>query len=166
MNTATISTLYDYHCWATGRILDAVRKIGNEAFFAAHPEQYYGSLAGVLIHLISSEWIWRSRIAEGISPSGSGLTTASFKSVDELADRWAREQDGLRAFISLLSDEDLQKTVSYQNTKGQSFQNTLWHILIHVINHGTQHRSEAALLLTELGSSPGDLDMIIYFREL
>ncbi len=29
-----------------------------------------------------------------------------------------------------------------------------WRSLAHVVNHGTQHRSEAAALLTSAGSSP------------
>jgi uncharacterized damage-inducible protein DinB len=43
--------------------------------------------------------------------------------------------------------------------------NVLWHLLVHVLNHGTQHRSEAALLLTSYGQSPGDLDLILFLRE-
>jgi len=36
----------------------------------------------------------------------------------------------------------------------------VWHILLEVIIHATQHRSEAAALLTSYGQSPGDLDFL------
>jgi hypothetical protein len=41
----------------------------------------------------------------------------------------------------------------------------VWQMLVHVVNHGTQHRAEAAALITVDGSSPGDLDLINYAEE-
>jgi uncharacterized damage-inducible protein DinB len=41
----------------------------------------------------------------------------------------------------------------------------VWQMLVHVVNHGTQHRAEAAALLTAEGRSPGELDLINYVEE-
>ena len=42
----------------------------------------------------------------------------------------------------------------------------VWQMLVHVVNHGTQHRAEAAVLLTAASRSPGELDLINYAEEL
>lgn len=40
----------------------------------------------------------------------------------------------------------------------------VWQMIARVLNHGTQHRSEAAYLLAGYGHSPGDLDFNYYVR--
>ena len=165
MDKSTLLTLYDYSYWSTRRVLDITHQAGDEAFAAQNPGLYYGSLRGTLVHVLSAEWIWRKRCQEGVSPA-TLLDPQAFPTVSSLAHRWRQEESDMRAYLDSLTDDDLRRTVSYQSTMGQPFQNVLWHLLAHVVNHGTQHRSEAALVLTELGHSPGNLDMIIYFRNL
>jgi uncharacterized damage-inducible protein DinB len=48
------------------------------------------------------------------------------------------------------------------NFQGETWSYPLWQQLLHQVNHATQHRSEAALLLTRLGFSPGWLDLLVY----
>ena len=64
-----------------------------------------------------------------------------------------------------LTDEKLNLVVHYKNTKGVPQKQVLWKMMAHVVNHGTQHRSEAAALLTDFGCSPGDVDMIYFLDE-
>ncbi len=68
-------------------------------------------------------------------------------------------------FLADLTPERLVAPLSYTTTGGQSFTQPLWQPLLHVVNHGTHHRSEAADLLTRLGHPPPPLDLIIYYRE-
>jgi len=133
------------------------------AFTTSHPELYYGSLQGTLTHILSAEWIWRKRCQEGISPSVL-LDPLAFPSIDDLDRRVNEEQGNMLAYLNGLIDADLVKPVNYQSTKGQPYQNMLWHLLVHVVNHGTQPRCEAAMVLTQLNQSPGNLDMLINFR--
>jgi uncharacterized damage-inducible protein DinB len=56
-------------------------------------------------------------------------------------------------------------SIIYKTTKGILQTTPLSQILLHLVNHGTQFRSEAGMILSAWGYSPGDLDMIFYLRE-
>ena len=71
----------------------------------------------------------------------------------------------MRSYVASLSDEQINGTMVYKSTNGAPYEEPLWQLLLHVVNHGTQHRSEAAALLTDLGHSPGNIDLIVYIRE-
>jgi len=88
-----------------------------------------------------------------------------FPIFDSLQTRWLAEEKELLSFVEKVSEEDLVSTIHYKSTGGRPHANTLWHLMAHLVNHGTQHRSEAAVMLTDFGHSPGDIDLIMFLRE-
>ena len=68
----------------------------------------------------------------------------------------------MRRFIESLDEEALAGEFSYVDTKGISQRRVLWQTMLHVVNHGTHHRAEAAMLLTSLGHGPRQLDYVFY----
>jgi uncharacterized damage-inducible protein DinB len=163
MNQSDIHTLFAYNYWANARILDAAGKVTPEQYIAPAGLSF-GSLRGALVHTYGSEFIWRMRCQEGVSPPGFS-SQADFPTLDALRQAWAQEERAMRAFLATLSDERLGQTVKYTSTTGMGYETVLWNILAHLVNHGTQFRSEAAVALTAYGQSPGDLDLMLFFRQ-
>lgn len=162
MNKQDILTLYGYNQWANAKILDSAAKVTQEQYLAdaSFP---HGGLRGTLVHTLSAEWIWRKRW-EGTSPT-TLLKPEDFPTFESLRARWADEERNLMRFVDGLTDEELNEPFEYTSTRGTPYKQILWHAMAHVVNHGTQHRSEAAAMLTNYGESPGDIDMIYFLSE-
>jgi len=163
MDKNDILTLCDYNYWATARVLNAAANVSPERFVAPF-NLSHGSLRGALVHVLAAEIVWRLRCQEGISPSALPAES-DFPSQESLRVRWAEEEQAMRYFLAALTDDKLNQRIQYKTTKGAPFENVLWQLLAHVVNHGTQFRAEAAVALTEYGHSPGDLDMLAFFRQ-
>ena len=157
-----IRLMYDYNYWANARIFESATKVSQEQF-AAPGNLSHGGLRDTLVHILAAEWIWRSRCHERVSPTAL-LPGEEFSTLADLRARWEPEERAMRGYIAGLTEADLASTIKYTTTGGTPLQNVLWQILLHLVNHGTQHRAEAAVLLTEAGHSPGDIDLIVYLR--
>jgi uncharacterized damage-inducible protein DinB len=159
MNKQDILILYQYNQWANDKILTAAANATQEQFQA--PALFpHGGLRGTLVHALFAEWIWRMRW-EGSSPTVR-ITPDELPTFESLRTRWLEEEKQLMEFVEAVTDESLNGTFNYTNTSGAPFTRVLWHTMVHLVNHGTQHRTEAAAMLTDLGQSPGDIDLISF----
>jgi uncharacterized damage-inducible protein DinB len=61
---------------------------------------------------------------------------------------------------TLESNEDLYRIFERGFLDGSSNKRVRWEILLHVINHGNQHRSEVVMMLTKLGHSRVDMEIL------
>jgi uncharacterized damage-inducible protein DinB len=160
-----IRLLYDYTYWATAQVLRTAEEARIEPDAASTPERHTrsGQVHETLVHMMGAEWLWRSRW-QGVSPA-AGLPPGEFPTLQALRTRWQDEERQMRAFLATLHEADLAREITYTNLKGQRLTLPLGPLLLQVVNHGTQHRSEVALVLTALGHSPGDLDLLIFLLQ-
>jgi len=164
MNRDDIGFLFDYHYWATAHVLDQADRVSPEQFVAPSPAPH-GSLRSTLLHALAAEVIWRQRMQEGVSPS-SLAAFDELQSPAEIRTYWRVQEEKMRTYLAGLTDADLLGTFRFRRTGGEELEFMRGRTLAHVVNHATQHRAEAAILLTQYGHSPGDLDMSIYLRAL
>jgi uncharacterized damage-inducible protein DinB len=162
MNKQDIHVLYEYNRWANARILGAAAKI-SEAQFLAPTTFPHGGLRGTLVHTLFGEWIWRLRW-QG-SPPNVRWKPQDFPTFASLTTRWREEEMKLMEFVDGLTEQRLQAEFDYISTEGNPHRRVVWEAMAHLVNHGTQHRSEAAAMLTAMGHSPGDIDLIVFLNE-
>lgn len=162
MLSSQILTLFDYHYWATNLILEQVEKIPYEAFIEERSSSWK-SIRGTLVHMLSAEYTWRQRCQYHNSPQP--LPESDYPTLGILRAHWSEDRAAMRSYLRTLRDDDLQRMVDYRTSAGIPYSTPLWQILTHVTMHGMQHRAELALILTELGYSPGDIDLIMYLRQ-
>jgi uncharacterized damage-inducible protein DinB len=154
--------LYEYNYWSNRRILSAAATLNPEQFLA--PAGYgRGGVRGTLTHTLDGEYSWRMLLQ--FNTMTFDMTEAEFPTFEALKTRWEDEEKAMRAYLAGLSEEEMNGIVRYTIEGGLKRQRIRWHCLLHVVNHGTQHRSEAAALLTGFDRSPGDIDFTMFLNE-
>ena len=164
MNHEAVNLLFAYNTWANHRILVAADGLSAAEYEAVVPGLSHGSIRATLVHALAAEIVWRRRCVEGVLPT-TLLRAADVPTFAALRERWTAEDAALREGVARLTDEALAAPLAYRTTRGMPMEDVLWQILAHVVNHGTQHRAEAAVALTAFGCSPGDVDLIVYLRQ-
>ena len=162
MNIQNIHLMYNYNYWASGKILSAAINVTQEQFLAAG-EFPYGGLRGTLVHIIDAEYGWRGLFEE--NKFSEEIKPEEFPDLKSVMARFQMEEQAMRAYLNGLTDEDMESHKKYIADNGEPRDRILWHCLFHVVNHGSQHRSEAAAILTSFDASPGDLDFTVFLNE-
>lgn len=161
MNLNSLRLLYSYNAWANARILLAVDQL-TDMELKRQPVAGLGALRDILVHTLGAQWIWLSRW-RGESPDHQ-LDPHDFPNLEALRMRWTQVEGETQAFVHGLNEAAMHREIHYTSLSGRPFNEPLWQLMMHQVNHATQHRSESAVLLTLFNYSPGDLDLILYLR--
>ncbi|MHB8412030.1 MAG: DinB family protein [Candidatus Acidiferrales bacterium] len=161
MTVDDVQLLYDYNSWANRRALNACAPLSSEQLTRKLGSSY-PSLRDTLTHIMFVEWLWLERW-NGRSPTGP--PPGDFPDLASIRAQWQKIESDLVKFIRALPAADLDRVVTYCNTKGNSFSDRMWQMLQHLVNHGTYHRGQITTLLRQLGATPVATDLIAFYRE-
>ena len=161
MNIDYFRMLYDYNDWANARVFARAEELTDAEYRSPHPGLAYVNVHGCLVHTIAGEVMWLGRWkGETIA---ARLTEADLPVLEAVRDCWHDVAAAQIEFLAGLSDADLERPVALPGPAGATA--PLTYALGHPANHGTQFRAEAAVALTAMGHSPGNLDLGIYLAE-
>jgi len=160
MNQTDIAPQIDYLYWLRDRILAQAARLEREAWTATDAVTSR-DLRSTLVHELDVELSWRERLRGGLPEDWRDVELApgDYPTLETLADRWRADEIEMRAWLAALGEDDLAAPVTVNGMWGFP----IWVHLLHVLDHGIQSFSEAAVLLSAAGHSPGDLDFLDFY---
>lgn len=150
--------MYDYSIWANDRIFNHMQSLPEDVFLQ-EVNLGFSSIAEVFGHLAAAEEVWFARIKEDSPPP---LAARPFANMEAARHYMNQLQTRHRDYLATV--DDMGKVVTYHNTAGEAFQNSISEILQQVINHGTYHRGNITTMLRHLGHKGVITDYIAFLR--
>lgn len=146
MTFADLQHLLRYTRWANGRILEELLNLETPPPKAVK----------LFAHVLAAEHLWLDRMTQDATQH---LVWPDWGIYDcdeqqhELDRRW-------KNFFTNFTDTDLERTVSYTNSQGQEFTNSVREILTHLALHAPHHRGQINAELRDEGYPPPYVDYI------
>jgi uncharacterized damage-inducible protein DinB len=142
---------FAYDEWANREVLAAIRAAGgaNERSLE------------LMAHILSAERLWLERLKQKPQSSSvwpkSDLAQCEAQAA-ELGRLW-------REHLDLITAGDVHQSVSYRNSKGESWTSAIEDILTHVVMHSAYHRGQIASHMRASGQTPAYTDYIHGVRQ-
>src|ERR1700674_2088036 len=142
--------VFQHLAWADARVVESLRAARN---VLKRDQELYA-------HVLGSEHIWLSRIG-GTAPKVAVWPTIS---LDECARLAAENAAAYQKLASSLTQEAMERAITYRNSAGDEYTSTLEDILTHVSLHGAYHRGQIAASVRAAGDTPIPTDYIAFAR--
>ena len=88
----------------------------------------------------------------------------SIETIEDCEKFFGENKRRYESFFADLTEEKLDTTATYKNSKGLEFTNTLREILTHVFFHSVHHRGQIIQLIRAAGETPPYIDFIGFLR--
>lgn len=159
MNANSFRQFYDYHFAENRKLWNRYIAQLSEEQFTQHRTYSHGSVRDQIIHLMSVDEAWFSDL-RGVEIS-EAMNPADLQDREGIRTYWDQVEQNMRSYLAELQDDMLFD----QPLEGEDKDLILWQVLLHVVNHGTDHRAQILRLLNDLGVETNYQDYIFYVYE-
>jgi uncharacterized damage-inducible protein DinB len=151
-NIELVRSYIEYHCSMNRRVWESIAQI-SEAQFLQEDDYSRGSIRNLIVHLVSTDRRWLAGLKD--LPDTGHLNFADYPSRESVRSVFEQVAKDLTDYVASLPEAELEQPSA-------GVPNPRWQILLHLVNHGTDHRSTVLQRLTELGAPTFDQDFILW----
>jgi uncharacterized damage-inducible protein DinB len=142
---------FAYDEWANREVLNAIRAAGD-----ANQRSLQ-----LMSHILAAELVWLERL-KGQPQSVPVWPQPDLAQCEaqaaKLGGQWLE-------FLDLITAGDVSQSISYRNSKGEEWTNTIVDVLTHVVMHSAYHRGQIATHMRAAGQTPAYTDFIHGVRQ-
>ena len=161
MNADAFRHFYNYHFAENRKIWDRYITPLSHEQFTQKVDYSHGSVRDQIVHLIDAEDVWFSEL-RGANPS-EPIPPADSDDRETIRAHWDSVEQKIRAYLAELQDDMLFTKPIREPEEDQVL--IVWQVLLHVVNHGTDHRAQLLRELNDLGLKTEYQDYIFYVYE-
>jgi uncharacterized damage-inducible protein DinB len=162
METSAIGRVLQYHYEIFDRVWECAKGLTGSQFIA-ESDYSLGSVRNHFVHCINVDGRWLARL-NGSQPPPL-LKAADYPDQASLFVQWELICQSVLAYVNGLTEQDLQESVPVE-LEGRALEKRSfrrWEILLHMANHGTDHRAQILARLYELGAETMEQDLILHW---
>lgn len=164
MNGQLIGKLFDYHYGMFDKVWASVEQLTVAQFIEENNYSLY-SVRNHLVHCMNVDDRWIARL-QGLTPPP---ILDEYTYSDQLSVRveWDIIRKRVLTYAGSLDEEALEATISVElPSRYPSPRKTKrMDALLHMVNHGTDHRAQILARLHELGAPTLEQDLVLYLWE-
>jgi uncharacterized damage-inducible protein DinB len=156
--TGILTKMFEHNKWASLKLLDYCEGLSAEQLEST-AVGCYGTIRDTLSHIVRSEVTYVERVngkVPGVQFRKGEF--AGFASLKEAA-RWASDEM-LELAVSCGRD-----TLVRESNSKVAVDYTLSSLVVQAITHSTEHRTQIASIITQLGMEPPDMSVWMYMEE-
>lgn len=158
MNAAVFRLLFDYSAWANAKVWECVDSITQEEF--VKPLNYsLGSVWHHLVHIPSVDNRWFSLLRSQDIPAH--FDPKAYPKVEQVSLLWQIIYNDVNDYLDNMTDADVNRDISLGGGRTMP----AWQVLLHVLNHATDHRAQLLYGIHQIGGRSTELDFVYYLRD-